>query len=194
MMKTISAMMAAVALTGAAAADEAFLPRTDYEAEAVVSDTRANTRLDATLRHHRGLFRVEGSYQGQPAVFLVDAPRDTSTLLMDVSGMRIAMDVPTNDALDRVTRASSARERLGDDVVAGEACTVYRVAEGAERADVCMTGDNIVLSVDTPTEGRVFEVIRLRRGAQDASLFRVPAGYQRTRLPQSLGGLPLQRR
>lgn len=193
-MKTLILAAIAASLTlGAAQARPGadFLPQTDYTAQTRINDGR--TMIDATLRHSEGRFRVEGAYQGQPAVILIDARSGVNTVLMDMQGFRVAMDAPSNGAIERVTRVSDSRQYLGESEAAGEACALYRIRddESGEEADVCLTADNIVLRAVTPSQGVVFEVVSLDRAAQPASAFTVPAGYQRMAAPDmnALGAL-----
>jgi hypothetical protein len=145
--------------------------------------------IDAEMRHSNGRFRMETEFQGHSATVLIDSTADTVTILMNMGGMRMAMDVPSDEHEFDVPMAD---EQLGDpigtDTVAGEPCTIYRIEDadmpGGE-AEGCLTDDYIVLRVVSPEHGTVFEAREFERARQEDRWFTVPDGYRR----MDMGGL-----
>jgi hypothetical protein len=192
---TRSTLLAAVlAATGGAAAwaSDPLMPQSDFRMVATMQEDGSQLVLDTEMRHSNGRFRMETEFQGQSATVLIDTAADTVTILMNMGGMRMAMDVPPQDADFDVPMAD---EHLGDpvgtDIVAGEPCTIYRIEDadvsGGE-AEGCLTDDYIVLRVVSPEHGTVFEAREFERAHQEDRWFTVPDGYRRMDMG-GLGGL-----
>jgi hypothetical protein len=190
-MTRVTLFAAAIALSGtaAASASDPLMPQSDFRMLTTMQDESSGMTIDAEMRHSNGRFRMETEFHGQSATVLIDTAADTVTILMDMGGMRMAMDVPSHEADFDVPMAD---ERLGDpigtDTVAGEPCSIYRIEDadmsGGE-AEGCLTDDYIVLRVVSPEHGTVFEAREFERARQEDRWFAVPDGYRR----MDMGGL-----
>lgn len=92
---------------------------------------------------------------------------------------KTAMHDPTVDPPGMISK-----ERTGSDSVGGHACTVYRyrvAGPGGQQITTtgCYSGE-LGLTVRSEVSGIVSELRNIRTGAQPASLFEIPAGYQLT--------------
>lgn len=180
---SIGALMTA---TSFAAAQEMRLPQSDFAMTVRMHDHASGREQEMQMRHRSGDFRVEGEFQGQSAIVLINPVERMSTILVDMQGTRIAIEMPIGDEVSLPLADERFGDVVGNDTVAGERCTIYRVEDedipGGEALG-CMTDDNIVLRVDIPDRGTAFEATAFSRASQDASLFTVPAGYQRMQMP-----------
>lgn len=187
-MKTMIAAgaLALVTASSFAAAQEMRLPQTDYEMTVRIHDHSSGHQQEMEMRHREGDFRMEGEFQGQSAIVLLNPVERMSTILVDMQGTRMAIEMPMGDEVTLPLADERFGDVIGTDTVAGETCTVYRIEDedipGGE-AHGCMTDDNIVLRVDIPDQGTAFEATQFSRASQDASLFTVPDGYQRMQMP-----------
>lgn len=189
MHSTLIASVLALGAWSAASDAEPRTPQADFRMITQMHDQSSGMSMEAELRHSNGRFRMETEFQGQAAVVLIDPDADTVTILMNMQGMRIAMDVASDDSgFDIPTADESLGDPIGSDIVAGEPCTIYRFEsedmEGGP-AEGCLTDDYIVLRVYSPGEGAVFEAREFERAAQEARWFVVPDGYRR----MDMGGL-----
>lgn len=186
-MKTLMAASAAALMSSTlAAAQELRLPQSDYEMTVRIHDHSSGHEQEMEMRHRGGDFRMEGEFQGQSAIVLANPADRMVTILADMGGARMAIQMPMGDEITLPLADERFGEVVGSDRVAGEPCTIYRVEDedipGGEALG-CMTDDNIVLRVDIPDQGTAFEATHFSRASQDASLFTVPAGYQVMRMP-----------
>ncbi|WP_439633549.1 hypothetical protein [Glycocaulis sp.] len=187
-MKTLIAACAAalMSVSSFAAAQEMRLPLSDFAMTVRIHDHSSGHEQEMQMRHRSGDFRMEGEFQGQSAIVLVNPVERMSTILVNMQGTRMAIEMPMGDEVSLPLADERFGDAVGNDTVAGEPCTIYRVEDedipGGEALG-CMTDDNIVLRVDIPDRGTAFEATHFSRASQDASLFTVPAGYQRMRMP-----------
>jgi hypothetical protein len=187
-MKALFAASALALITASslAAAQELRLPQSDYEMTVRIAGAGNGGPTEMEMRHSNGDFRMEGEFQGQSAIILLNPVERMTTILADMGGNRMAIQMPMGDDVSLPVADERFGEVIGSDRVAGEACTIYRVEDeeipGGE-AHGCMTDDNIILRVDIPDQGTAFEATHFARRAQDASLFTVPADYQIMRMP-----------
>ncbi|MGY6532834.1 hypothetical protein [Glycocaulis sp.] len=194
MNSTLIASVIAAGACSAAWGSEPLMPQADFRMVTQMHDQSSGMTIDAELRHSDGRFRMETEFQGQAAVVLIDSAAETVTILVDMGGMRIAMDMTSEESsFDVPTADDRLGEPIGTDVVAGEPCTIYRFeaedAPGGE-AEGCLTHDYIVLRVNVPDEGAVFEAREFERAAQEDRWFVVPDGYRRMSMGAMGGAFP----
>lgn len=182
----IAASIGALTLSSLAAAQELRLPQSDYEMRVRIHDRSSGHEQEMELRHRNGDFRMEGEFQGQSAIVLANPVERTVTILADMGGARMAIQMPMGDEVTLPLADERFGEVVGTDRVAGEACTIYRIEDeeipGGEALG-CMTGDNIVLRVTDVANVPMLEATHFSRRSQDASLFTIPAGYQIMQMP-----------
>lgn len=190
---TLAACVIAAGVCPAAWSSEQTMPQPDFRMTTQMHDRESGTTIDAQLRHSNGRFRMETAFQGQAATVLVDPDSDHVTILVNMNGMRMAMEVASaSSGFDIPTADDRLGEPVGSDVVAGEPCTIYRFetpdSPGGE-AEGCLTHDYVVLRVSSPEEGAMFEAREFERAVQEDSWFEVPQGYQRMSMG-AMSGLP----
>lgn len=184
------ALAAIVLCAGSATAQERLLPRTQFDMTARFTELSNGREMDAEMRYRDGIFRTEMTVEGMPVTMLLDLEGLIATALVNMQGMRMALEMPLDAANDvQVPTEESLGERLGSDRVAGEACTVYRIDDDnlpGGQAQGCLTDDYVLLRLHVPGEGNIMEATRFARRPQDASHFSVPAGYQRMQMPAGM--------
>lgn len=179
----IAAGAAALACAGFSGhAQELRLPQSDYEMNVRIQDPSGDGEAqNVEMRHRSGDFRMDGQFQGQPAIVLVNPVERRVTILADMGGNRVAIRLPVGDDIPMPVADERFGEVVGQDTVAGEACTVYRIEDenlpdGAALG--CMTDDNIILRVADTANTPMMEAVSFSRRSQEPALFTVPEGYQ----------------
>jgi len=126
--------------------------------------------------------RMRMDMPGQGAAMIVDTRGQSALMMME--GQRIAMRMAFDPAsLPFNPMAPSANTRFtreGTATIAGLSCTIWRMAGPNAQGSACVTADGVMLR-GTGQSGRnqeTIEATEVRYGAQDAALFRAPAGYQ----------------
>lgn len=183
----ISSLAAVMVCAGGAAAQERLLPRTQFDMTSRITVPDSGEQMETEMRYREGIYRTEMTMEGVPVIMLLDMQALVATTLVDMQGMRMALEMPLDAATDiQMPTEESLGERIGSDRVAGEACTIYRIEDedlpGGE-AHGCLTDDYVLLRLYIPGQGNLLEATRFARRSQDASLFTVPAGYQRMQMP-----------
>lgn len=190
---TLIASLIAAGACSAAWGFEPAAPQPDFRMVTQMHDQSSGMTLDAVLRHSNGRFRIETEFQGQAAIVLTGVEADTVTILMNTGGMRIAMEIASDQSgFDIPAADDRLGEPIGSDIVAGEPCTIYRFESedmSGGPAEGCLTDDYIVLRVSSPDEGAVFEAREFERAAQEDSWFIVPDGYRRMSMG-AMGAFP----
>lgn len=188
-MKTLitGALAAIVLCTGGVAAQERLLPRTQFDMTSRITVPDTGEQMESEMRYREGIYRTEMTMEGVPVIMLLDMQALVATTLVDMQGMRMALEMPLDAATDiQMPTEENLGDRIGSDRVAGEACTIYRIEDedlpGGE-AHGCLTDDYVLLRLHIPGQGNLLEATRFARRSQDASLFTVPAGYQRMQMP-----------
>ena len=98
-MKTMIAASAAalMSVSSLAAAQELRLPETDYEMTVRIHDHSSGHQQEMEMRHRDGDFRMAGEFQGQSAIVLLNPVERMSTILVDMQGTRMAIEMPMGD-------------------------------------------------------------------------------------------------
>jgi hypothetical protein len=166
------------------------LPSVDYVATAKLAGNS-----QGTFRHSDGRLRMEFTVPGLPVSVtgFLDLAGKKAVVLSPMPGLRGAFEVDIGAELG-YGAAFGTGERTGTDIVAGEACNVWRVE--APKADgpvtACITADGITLRTQATIRGKVetvLEVTSLKREAQDADTLKPPADLKVIRVPGGLKGL-----
>lgn len=166
------------------------LPKVDYEATAKLLN-------DGTLlvRHSKGKMRIEMEMPQikTPITGFVDLDRKVMVLLLPIPGMGdTAMEIGFGDDAT-FGQVVGEGQRVGEDTVAGERCTLWKVASGEHSATACLTSDNIALRTQAMIDGKkttVFEVTELKRGPQNPAELQVPPNANVIKLPKGIKGIP----
>lgn len=187
---------AAVLLAGPARAQNELLsrlvnPKVAYAADLTM--TSGDTKIAGRIHHRPGLTRSEFDTQGQRTVTIINRARKRVWIVM--ASARQYMEMPlTGDLASAFLPPNATREQvkltsLGKETVGGETTDKIRVEHPTGRAVMWVTGDGIMVRMDgvSTAGGRETKVtVRLRnvkRGPQDAGLFKVPAGYKKLAVP-----------
>ncbi|WP_376099069.1 hypothetical protein ACE7GA_10245 [Roseomonas sp. CCTCC AB2023176] len=129
---------------------------------------------------------------GMNAWGLTDLATGRSDVVME--NLRAVMTNPGGADLARGLRlAENARMTRADTAtIAGVRCTNWRWESEGQRGTSCLTDDGVMLR-SANERGEGMEATRVTYAAQDASRFRVPAGYQQMDMQQmgrALGAMP----
>lgn len=177
-------LMAALVPVAAGAEEPLPLPSVDYAAEGTfVSGGKM------VVRHHAGMMRLDANLPGVPIPMTgyFDLPARKATMIVATPAGRMAMEVSLADQAGYGALSGSG-EREGKDTVAGESCSVWRIATGKHNEQVrsCITDDGIVLRTATVNRDRVhtvFELTTVTRAPQAPEQFRVPTDVPVIRAP-----------
>lgn len=186
----LSALALAALFSPAVRAEPIPLPKIDYEA-------RATLMNDGSLlvRHAAGRMRIEMQMPQlkTPAVGFIDLKRKVMVLLLPIPGAGdTAVEVGFGDDAT-FGQVMGEGQRIGEDTVAGERCTLWKVSSGEHSATACLTADNIALRTQALVDGKtrtVFEVTELKRTRQDPAELQVPAAANAIKLPKGIPGFP----
>ena len=130
-----------------------------------------------------GLLRLEADGRSQILLLETAGP---SAHVVD-STLRTAIFLPMKPRdLDAVFLNNADLARVGEDRVAGLACTVWSVHARNGDGTVCITGDGVPLRIDGTVDGRkgTLTATAVDFSLQPAALFQVPAGYMSFSLPK----------
>lgn len=186
----------ALTLTGTAQAEDALLsrlidPKASYAADLTM--TSGQVRITGRIYHTPGRTRAEFNTQGQRTVSIIDRPQRRVWMVMAAS--RQYMEIPLKGDVasaflpPNVTRQQIKLTTLGNETVDGEPMDKVRVEHPMGRSVMWITGDGIVVKMDGISNmgGRETKVTmqlrNLKRGPQDAKLFKLPAGYKKIDMP-----------
>jgi hypothetical protein len=176
------------------------LPATrDYSATYRVSGLNDQT-VDVKVFWNAALKRqrVEPQLPDAPAgmggiAMIMDQGAGTITMLQP--SQRMAMELPIGaqggasgpDMQSMIDTNKYRFERTGSDRVLNQPCTVWRVVEkaGAGAGTACITSDGVMLRTEANHQGRPtrMEAVAVSLTTQPATLFEVPADYQRMQMP-----------
>jgi len=174
-------------VAGAAQANPAIKPAVDYSADMTIQAGKENGT--ARIYHSGDADRREMSMAGQKMVLISDAKQ--MLMIVPGTGMAMRMEVPRDPVSQVYERAEQANfEAVGKETVNGEATTKYRINEPEAQGHVWLTADGILMKADMKgDQGSVLiEVNNVKRGAQDPSLFKAPAGLMIMDMGQ-MGGM-----
>lgn len=180
--------VAALAAQGAKA-EPVPLPKVDFEA-------RAKLLNDGTLfiRHSNGKMRIEIAMPQfkEPAAGFIDLTRKRMVLVLPIPGVQgTAMEVGFGDDA-MFGQVIGEGTKLGNDTVAGQPCTIWKVTSSGQSAEACLTQDNIALRTNVVIDGKqrtVFEVTELKRQPQNPADLDPPSDLSIIKLPKGLKGI-----
>jgi hypothetical protein len=191
-LKRLSLVILACALlpAGPSHAEPIPLPKVDYEAKAKLLN-------DGTLfvRHAKGKMRIEMQMPQlkAPVTGFIDLNRKVMVLLLPIPGMGdTAMEIGFGDDAT-FGQVVGEGQRVGEDTVAGERCTLWKVTSAEHSAVACLTSDNIALRTQATIDGTnttVFEVTEFKRGPQNPAELQVPPNANVIKLPKGIKGIP----
>lgn len=144
---------------------------------------------------HGTKMRVEAL--GQPGYSIADRAGNRTLVVMPQQHMYMEMPYDPTRAMAFEGKDGTFTRR-GTDTVAGVRCTVYHGQTPRHTGDVCLTDDGLLLRAksDDPGQGGDLVAIAVTYGAQPASLFEPPPGFQKmdmanmAHMPPGAGGGP----
>lgn len=167
----------------------AFTPTRDVSVEYRLQSEGQTQQMRMAWLAARGLMRME-----MPMGFAVMDQRSGQGFMV-MPQQRMVMDMsagnlPGGSLTRPPDTARFARE--GQDRVAGQACTIWRVEDRGETARSCITADGVMLRTVTGTgqRGTTIEATRVDYAAQDPAQFTRPQGFQSLQLPPGVGAPP----
>jgi hypothetical protein len=167
------------------------LPKIDYEAKAKLWNEGS-----LFIRHSNGKLRIEMQMPQlkEPAVGFIDLNRKVMVMILPIPGVQeTGMEVEFGDDAT-FGQVLGNGQKLGEATVAGERCTIWKVAGSDEsRAAACLSHDNIALRTQVSIEGKtrtVFEVTELKRQPQNPADLTPPANLNIVKLPKGMKGFP----
>lgn len=137
--------------------------------------------------------RVRIIVTGGPGAMLVDVRGRKGFVLMD--DQKAAMEMPQSDVpVPTGQIPEGAKVTKGKtETVAGNACTVWLVEYQGVRSRSCVTNDGVMLRAGPDTGPAGLEATKVIYGALDATLFRVPEGYEVIPMTEQSGSAPATR-
>ncbi|MBI1188845.1 MAG: hypothetical protein GC206_16185 [Alphaproteobacteria bacterium] len=175
-----AAFAAALTLAGCGAgATYPSFSETDYRIEGNAANPDGGMRPIVIYRDGPKMRLETTTSAGAPAVIVFDRAAGNAYVLDAVALTAVAApaDAPAPPEAPWAALGAENAERVGDCTIAGEDGNEWRAEDQPEGNVACITGDGIVLRI-REGEQVIFEATSVQRGAQDANLFGVPAGYQ----------------
>ncbi len=120
----------------------------------------------------------------------------TGRILMVLEAQRAVMEIPRDAAAGAgpVQPSPTARfTRAGTETILGQRCTVWRMEDGGNRGEACVTADGVMLRSRGASAGGpsgAMTAVAVDLAPQDPARFRVPADYRTMQLPPGLPGGP----
>jgi hypothetical protein len=167
----------------------AYIPTRDVAVEYRLQSEGQTQQMRIAWLAARGLMRME-----MPMGFAVMDQRSGQGF-MAMTQQRMVMDMAAgNLPAGSLTRPpESARfTREGQERIAGQACTVWRMEDRGETARSCITADGVMLRTTAGSGNRAttIEATRVDYATQDPAQFNRPQGFQSLQLPPGIGTLP----
>lgn len=160
------------------------VPTVEYSADRIM-ETEAGT-FEGKVYSAKDKERSETTMQGMTSVMILRRDKQLGYMLMPVQKMYQQMDFAKAQAQTSGQPAEQVEiTEVGSDTIEGQATTKYKLImkDGSAGGFMWFTKDGIMMKMDTVVKnGRdksrmTITLKNLKIGAQDASLFEVPAGY-----------------
>lgn len=177
-------------LTAAALADPLPLPTVDFSLKAKLQQGAV---MDMAHAGSRMRVHISGPKMPSAVVGIVDMKRGKMLMMLpDIPKAAVEADLP---AAYRAAVPRGDGKPVGEDQVAGEPCTVWKIDKSQDLetpAFACVTGDGIPLRTEVESKGKkqlVYEATSVTRGPQNPALFSLPPGTQVMKVPPGAAGL-----
>lgn len=121
--------------------------------------------------------RTEMDAGGMQMISIVRPDKKVCYSLMPAQKMVMETALPDAPAATAAAGPEPKWEKVGSATVNGIACTEYKVTTGADVAQYFLDGNNYLVRM--ATKDMTMDYKNFKAGAQDASLFEVPAGYSK---------------
>jgi hypothetical protein len=145
--------------------------------------------------------RMESSSKGQDSVIIMDQTIQTVYILMPKQRMYIESHTdqqnpmmrqgpkaPTSFDPSHPCGANVTCEKVGTETVNGRVCDKW-VTTGTKGTSTAWIDQKLSFPIKTQSaNGEIWQLTNIKEGKPDASLFEVPAGYQKMVIPGMPGG------
>lgn len=198
-MRRIALLLALACAAPAAAQEPPRVPTRDYAATYALSGVGAEAPKTVQISFSSAAKRqrIDMAEAGQTVSMIMEMAGQRMWVLEHDS--RMAMELTRgagSDAPISPIDEDATLTRVGNDRVAGLACTVYRVVrQGKPEGTACVTEHGILLrgEFDDDGERTRMEATRVSLERQPAERFQVPPGYQTMQMPAMPMGQPPRR-
>jgi outer membrane lipoprotein-sorting protein len=147
--------------------------------------------------------RMESSSKGQEAIMIMDQSVKTMYMLMPKQRMYLEshMDqqnpmmrqgpkAPTSFDPNHPCGANEKCEKVGTETVNGRVCDKW-VTTGTKGTSTAWIDQKLTFPIKAQSaNGEIWQLTNIKEGKPDASLFELPAGYQKMVIPGMAGGAP----
>lgn len=147
--------------------------------------------------------RMETSSKGQEAIMIMDQSTQTMYMLIPKQRMYIESHTdqqnpmmrqgpkaPTSFDPSHPCGANEKCEKVGTETVNGRVCDKW-VTTGAKGTSTAWIDQKLIFPIKTQSAtGEIWQLTNIKEGKPDASLFELPAGYQKMVIPGMPGGAP----
>jgi outer membrane lipoprotein-sorting protein len=147
--------------------------------------------------------RMESSTKGQESIIIMDQSIQTVYILMPKQRMYIESrtdqqnpmmrqgpKAPTSFDPSHPCGANEKCEKAGTETVNGRVCDKW-VTTGAKGTSTAWIDQKLSFPIKTQSAaGEIWQLTNVKEGKPDASLFELPAGYQKMVIPGMPGGGP----
>ena len=193
-MKYVFMALLGLALPVGAMAQPAWQPTRDVEVTYhLTGKTPPGTQGDTVkMGFTSGSKRTWVEPPGQKVRMIVDRP--AGKMLVIMNEQHSYMEMPYDPKKVMTFNGSEAKfTRTGTATIAGVGCTTYDVQSPQQVSTVCLTDDGVLLKAVSgdPAHPGGLEAVSVRYGAQPASAFAAPDGYQKmdmSRMGRAPGG------
>jgi len=160
--------------------------------------------VTVTYRVPQGGGEMRMSWLAAQQLMRMDMPGGMGWMVMSMQGdaargfmvmaqQRMVMDLPAaqaSEARGMMPSPSARFVREGTDRVANTPCTIWRVQDQGEAGRACITADGVTLRAEQVgrPDARM-EAIAVVYGAQDATRFQRPQGYQTFQMPPGVSDM-----
>jgi outer membrane lipoprotein-sorting protein len=148
-------------------------------------------------------FRMDMSARGHESTILSDTANKVGYMIMPQQKMYMEMrqdgmmgrrgpDLKAYDASNPCANEDGATcKKVGTEMVNGRMCDKWEVTKGAEVTRTLWIDKSSHIPIKTALrDGTVVEFKNIKEGPQPASLFEIPAGYQKMDMGGMMGGRP----
>jgi outer membrane lipoprotein-sorting protein len=145
--------------------------------------------------------RMESSSKGQEAIIIMDQSTQTVYILMPAQHMYIESrtnqenpmmrqgpKAPTSFDPNHPCGANVTCNKVGMETVNGRVCDKW-VTTGTKGTSTAWVDQKLIFPIKTQSaNGEIWQLTNIKEGKPDASLFQLPAGYQKMDIPGMAGG------
>jgi hypothetical protein len=139
-------------------------------------------------------FRADGNYAGRDSIMIIDSDRKIGYRLMPQQHMYMEMSTEGAAASHKLpdwrlydpsnpcsTMPGTSCQQLGTETVNGRLCVKWQITgKTASSNHIVWVDQEIGFGIKTQsTDGDVWEILNIKVGPQDSSLFEIPPGYRK---------------